>query len=82
MVKLVCINNIELGKDSNGKPRHKKLPITIGQIYEAEPDGIFSLGKSSFYTLVKDNEEESITYPAHYFVTLDVWREQQLNKLL
>jgi hypothetical protein len=81
-MKVVCINNIELGKDSYGKPRHKRLPITIGQIYEAEPDGIISLGKVNFYTLVKDNEEEMITYPSHYFVTIDVWREMQLNKLI
>ena len=81
-MKIVCINNIELGKDSYGKPRHKRLPITIGQTYEAEPDGIISLGKVQFYTLVKDNEEEMITYPSHYFVTLDIWREMQLNKLL
>jgi hypothetical protein len=81
-MKVVCINNIELGKDSYGKPRHKRLPITIGQIYEAEPDGIISLGKVNFYTLVKDNEEEGITYPSHYFVTIDVWREMQLNKLI
>jgi hypothetical protein len=81
-MKIVCINNIELGKDSYGKPRHKRLPITIGQIYEAEPDGIISLGKVNFYTLVKDNEEEGITYPSHYFATIDVWREMQLNKLI
>ncbi len=81
-MKVVCINNIELGKDSYGKPRHKRLPITIGQIYEAEPDGIISLDKVNFYTLVKDNEEEGITYPSHYFVTIDVWREMQLNKLI
>ena len=73
---------MELGRDSYGKPRHKRLPLTIGQIYEAHIDGIISLGKVNFYTLVKDNEEEMITYPSHYFVTLDVWREQQLNKLI
>ena len=73
---------MELGRDSYGKPRHKRLPITIGQIYDAEPDGIILLGKVNFYTLVKDNEEEMITYPSHYFVTIDVWREMQLNKLL
>lgn len=81
-MKVVCINNIELGKDSYGKPRHRRLPITIGQIYEAEPDGIILIGEINFYTLVKDNVEEMITYPAHYFVTIDVWREMQLNKLI
>ena len=81
-MKIVCVNNIELSKDSYGQTRHKRLPLTIGQTYEAESDGIFVLGKVNFYTLVKDNEEEMITYPSHYFVTLDVWREMQLNKLL
>lgn len=81
-MKVVCINNMELGRDSNGKPRLNRLPLTIGQIYEADPDGIISLGKVNFYTLVKDNVEEMITYPSHYFVTLDVWREQQLNRIL
>jgi hypothetical protein len=30
----------------------------------------------------KDNNDESNHYAAQYFVTLDVWREQQLNKLI
>ena len=57
-MKIVCVNNIELSKDSYGKPRHKRLPLTIGKTYEAEPDGIFVLDKVNFYTLVKDNEED------------------------
>ena len=81
-MKIVCVNNIELSKDSYSKPRHRRLSLTIGQTYEAEPDGIFVLDKVNFYTLVKDNEEDYITYPSNYFVTLDVWREMQLNKLL
>lgn len=81
-MKIVCVNNIELSRDSYGKTRHKRLPLTIGQTYEATPDGIIVADKISFYMLEKDNEEEMITYPSHYFVTLDVWREQQLNKLI
>jgi hypothetical protein len=81
-MKVVCINNIELGKDPNGKPRHKKLSLTIGQTYEAEPDGII-LGKVEFYMLEEDNNKVvGIIYPTHYFVTIDVWREMQINKLI
>ena len=79
-MKIVCINNMELGRDSYGKPRHKRLPITIGSVYDT-PDGIITSGNDRFYMLEKDNEKEMITYPSHYFVTLDIWREQQLNKL-
>lgn len=78
-MKVVCINNIELSKDSYGKPRHKKLPLTIGQTYEVE-DGIV-IGKENFYMLEKDNNEV-IIYPVHHFVTIDVWREMQLNKII
>jgi len=80
-MKVVCINNIELGKDSHGKPRHKRLPITIGQTYEADLNYIGS--KDSFYMLKKDNNEvEGMIYSSHYFVTIDVWREMQLNKII
>jgi len=77
-MKVVCINNVELGKDSHGKPRHKILPLTIGQIYEA---GIEILpytktdipSKANFYMLEKDNNEvEGMIYSSHYFVTIDV----------
>ena len=83
-MKVVCINNIELGKDSHGKPRHKRLPLTIGQTYEAEIPTYSDIpGKDSFYMLEKDNNEvEGMIYSSHYFVTIDVWREMQLNKII
>ena len=34
IMKVVCINNVELGRDSYGKPRHNMLPLTIGKVYE------------------------------------------------
>lgn len=87
-MKVVCVDNIELGKDSQGKPRNRILSITPGQIYET--NGFYSYDSSNnkipllsnCYTLLKDNERESVTYPSHYFVTLDEWRERQLNKIL
>ena len=87
-MKVVCINNVNpksrrgLGRDSNGKPRHNILPLTIGKTYEVEPDNII-LGKANFYMLEKDNNDvEGIVYQTNYFVTQDVWREMQLNKLI
>jgi hypothetical protein len=35
-MKLVCISNVELGRDSRGRPRHNIIPLTIGQTYECE----------------------------------------------
>ncbi len=84
-MKLVCISNVELGRDSRGKPRHNKLPLTIGQTYEADntistsnPDK--ELSKIVF--ILSDNNGDSGMYHMNNFVTQDVWREMQLNKLI
>jgi hypothetical protein len=80
-MKVVCINNLELSKDSYGKPRYKRIPLTIGQIYEVMSNGIFGFpGKAEFYVIDNNNEEEF--YPSRYFVTIDEWREIQLNKII
>jgi hypothetical protein len=80
-MKVVCINNVELGRDSYGKPRHNILPLTIGKAYEVVDD-------ASDYLLLDDNNDydDKLNFPLVYskthFVTQDVWREMQLNKLL
>jgi bisphosphoglycerate-independent phosphoglycerate mutase (AlkP superfamily) len=81
-MKVVCINNMELGRDSNGKSRLKRLPLTIGKTYESIPDDQIISQNVRFYAIEKDNDDESRLYAANYFVTLDVWREQQLNRIL
>ena len=81
-MKVVCINNIELSKDSYGKPRHNRLPLTIGKVYDTVFEGEVRVTNVKFYMIEKDNNNESNHYAANYFVTLDVWREMQLNKLL
>ncbi len=83
-MKVVCVDNIELGKDSQGKTRNRILSITPGQIYETNGLYVYdySLNDKNCYTLLKDNERELVTYPSHYFVTLDEWRERQLKKIL
>ena len=80
-MKVVCINNVELGRDSYGKPRHNILPLTIGKVYEV-------VDEASDYLLLDDNNDydDKLNFPLVYskthFVTQDVWREMQLNKLL
>lgn len=80
-MKVVCINNVELGRDSNGKPRHNILPLTIGKTYENILDGQIIVSNVRFY-MIEDNNEEITHYAAQYFVPLDVWREMQLNRIL
>ena len=80
-MKVVCINNVELGRDSYGKPRHKRLPLTIGQTYESILDGQIIVSNVRFY-MIEDNNEEITHYAAQYFVPVDVWREMQLNRIL
>jgi len=81
IMKVVCINNVELGRDSYGKPRHNILPLTIGKAYEV-------VDEASDYLLLDDNNDydDKLNFPLVYskthFVTQDVWREMQLNKLL
>jgi hypothetical protein len=84
-MKVVCISNVELGRDSRGKPRHNIIPLTIGQTYEASnivntsnPDK--ELSKLIF--ILSDNNGDSRMYHMNNFVTQDVWREMQLNKLI
>jgi hypothetical protein len=81
-MKVVCINNMELGRDSNGKSRLKRLPLTIGKTYDKVLDGEIKVSNVRFYMIEKDNNDETTHYAAQYFVTLDVWREQQLNRIL
>ncbi len=84
-MKVICINNVELSRDSAGKSKHKRLPLTIGQTYEASnivntsnPDK--DLSKLIF--ILSDNNGDSRMYHMNNFVTQDVWREMQLNKLI
>ena len=81
-MKVVCTNNMELGRDSNGKPRHKRLPLTIGKTYEIIPEDQIISQNVRFYMIEKDNDDKSRLYAAQYFVPLDVWREIQLNRIL
>ncbi len=88
-MKVVCISNVELSRDSSGKPRHNILPLTIGKVYEAEESVTTSVIPSTNYYLIDEdnnNYDNKLSFPLVYskthFVTQDFWREMQLNKLL
>jgi len=84
-MKVVCINNIELSKDSYGRPQHKTLPLTIGKVYDVS-DTSDKLSPSYIWIDGDDglvaNRKGFTIYPKIYFVSLDVWREMQINKLV
>jgi hypothetical protein len=75
-MKVVCINNVELGRDSYGKPRHNILPLTIGKVYEVVDEE-----SPSLYLLVDDKLNLPLVFSRTHFVSIDVWREIQLNKM-
>ena len=79
-MKVVCINNVELSRDSYGKPRHNRLPLTIGKTYELL-DGQMILQNVRFY-MIEDNNGETRHYAAQYFLPLDVWRDMQISRIL
>jgi hypothetical protein len=84
-MKVVCISNVELSRDSSGKPRHNILPLTIGKVYETEESVTTSVIPSTNYYLIDEDNNDydnKLVYSKTHFVTQDVWREMQLNKLL
>jgi len=80
-MKVVCTNNIELGRDSNGKPRHNTLPLTIGKTYEIDDKETLIVTNVRFY-LVEDNNGVMNRYPAQLFLPLHIWREMQINRII
>lgn len=76
-MKLMCINNISMEQDY-------VPPITIGKIYETDelPDDIYDIwiGDAN-YKIINDNGFSSWELIEN-FITLEEWREQQLNKII
>ena len=84
-MKVVCISNVELSRDSSGKPRHNILPLTIGKVYKVEESVTTSVIPSTNYYLIDEDNNDydnKLVYSKTHFVTQDVWREMQLNKFL
>ena len=76
-MKVVCINN--------GLPISKTIvdrkALTIGKIYEVLDSDILVEFDTGHYE-IKNDFNDNKNYNKHLFVTLEQWRNQQLNKLL
>lgn len=76
-MKLMCINNMSM--EQGYIP-----PITIGKIYETDelPDDIYDIWiEDANYKIINDNGFSSWELIEN-FITLEEWREQQLNKII
>lgn len=92
MVKVVCINNIELKRDRKGRTTHQKLPLSVGKTYilnipshviiykEAGVD--YYLQTSPEFVISEDDNGLQNSYNSKNFVTCEVWREIQINKVI
>ena len=74
--KVVCVNNIELVRDFKKKSNCKKLPLTIGKIYEQD------LRFKTDIKILEDDNGECKVYSQFNFVSLSVWREMQIDKII
>lgn len=68
-MKAICIKNYD---DVNSR-------TTIGKVYEIFEDYVINDSDDKYF--VADNGDE-LWYHPDYFITLEQWRENQLNKLL
>ncbi len=62
-MKVVCISNVELSRDSSGKPSHNILHLTIGKVYEAEESDIKNDNK--YYLIDEGNNvyDSKLSFP-------------------
>ncbi len=68
-MKAVCIKNYD---EVNSR-------TTIGKVYEIFEDYVINDSDDKYF--VADNGDE-LWYHSDYFITLEQWRENQINKLL
>jgi hypothetical protein len=68
-MKAICIKNYD---DVNSR-------TTIGKVYEIFEDYVINDSDDKYF--VADNGDE-LWYHSDYFITLEQWRENQINKLL
>lgn len=73
---LICVRNIV----TDGYASPFKLPITIGEKYKIKGTRT-NRSNELFYLLLNDNGHMNYYLP-YYFITVQEYREKQLNKLL
>ncbi len=66
-MKVVCINNSKL--------RGKEIPYTIGKVYETN-------GGPAAQYLVMSDDGDFYNLSTSRFISLEEWREKQLDKIL
>ena len=79
-MKVICINDIEIVKQTNPyiEPREYKWRVlSIGSSYTVTSIHDRSEGKQTFFI-----EELFQFIPAELFMSIQQWREQQINDLL
>jgi hypothetical protein len=72
-MKVVCIDNIKYPELEVGKPYNAEL------IFQIEGQGAAEWTKNM---LNIEGQSELNWYETNYFIPIDEWREQQLNKIL
>jgi len=92
MIKVVCTNNIELKRDRKGRTCHIKLPLTIGKTYVLNIPNHVMIYKeagvehymqtSIVYEISEDDNGLQNSYNSKNFVTVEVWREMQITKII
>jgi hypothetical protein len=65
-MKVVCINNIFRGEE---------IPFTIGKVYETKG------GPAAQYSVMSD-DGEFYNLSTSRFISLEEWREKQIDKIL
>ena len=79
-MKVICINNVEIIKHDNPyiEPKeHNWKALNVGDTYTVTTIHDRSKGKYSFFI-----KELYQFIPAELFMSIQQWRDQQLNKLL
>jgi hypothetical protein len=77
MNQIICINNIAINKHY---PDGVKIDgLTLQKVYTV--DKIFSLD-GDIAVWITDDNNQYYAYMMKYFMELDKWREQQINKII
>ena len=77
MNQIICINNIAINKHY---PDGVKIDgLTLQKVYTV--DKIFSLD-GDIAVWITDDNNQYYAYMMEYFMELDKWREQQINKII
>ena len=74
-LKIICINNI----NKNVYPLSKNRFITLDKTYEI----LFTIkDNDTLYFYVINDNGYTDAFPDYFFISIDEYREEQLNKLL